>query len=65
MEAALAALRSELQDSVATLRSQSDKAYRDLGFRCAMTRTGGPTGNEDAAGITFKTKQNKVKRRYK
>ncbi|MAT54373.1 MAG: gliding motility lipoprotein GldJ [Saprospirales bacterium] len=42
-----------------------DKAYRDLGFRCAMTRTGGPTGNEDAAGITFKTKQNKVKRRYK
>ena len=42
-----------------------DKSYRDLGFRCAMTRTGGPTGNEDSAGNTFKTKTNKTKRRYK
>lgn len=42
-----------------------DKAYRDLGFRCAMTRTGGAAGNEDMGGNTFKTKQSKVKRRYK
>jgi hypothetical protein len=42
-----------------------DHAYRDLGFRCAMTRTGGPTGNEDAGGLTFKTKQGKTKRKYK
>lgn len=26
---------------------------RTVGFRCAMTRTGGPTGNEDTAGKTF------------
>jgi formylglycine-generating enzyme len=31
-----------------------DKSDRYLGFRCAMTRTGGPTGNEDNAGNTFK-----------
>ncbi len=41
-----------------------DKSYRDLGFRCAMTRTGGATGNEDLGGNTFKTKHSKVKRRY-
>ncbi len=38
-------------------------ASRTVGFRCAMTRTGGPTGNEDAAGIKYKDKR-KVKRRY-
>ena len=27
---------------------EEDKSYRDLGFRCAMTRTGGPTGNDDS-----------------
>lgn len=31
-----------------------DKASRTVGFRCAMTRTGGSSGNEDAAGIYFK-----------
>lgn len=44
---------------------EEDKADRSLGFRCAMTRTGGPTGNEDSAGNKFKTKKNNVKRRYK
>lgn len=44
---------------------KEDKSDRGIGFRCAMTRTGGPTGNEDTAGNKFKTKKNKVKRRYK
>lgn len=44
---------------------EEDKSDRSLGFRCAMTRTGGPEGNEDSAGNKFKTKKNKVKRRYK
>jgi gliding motility-associated lipoprotein GldJ len=43
---------------------EEDKSSRTVGFRCAMTRTGGPTGNEDTAGNKFKTKQNKVKRKY-
>ncbi|HMR43491.1 MAG TPA: SUMF1/EgtB/PvdO family nonheme iron enzyme [Saprospiraceae bacterium] len=43
---------------------EEDKSSRSVGFRCAMTRTGGPTGNEDTAGNKFKTKQKKVKRRY-
>jgi ribosomal protein L28 len=30
-----------------------------------MTRTGGPTGNDDSAGNAIKTKQSKTKRRYK
>ncbi|GLR19357.1 SUMF1/EgtB/PvdO family nonheme iron enzyme [Portibacter lacus] len=42
-----------------------DKADRTIGFRCAMTRVGGPEGNEDTAGNKFKTKNKKVKRRYK
>ncbi len=42
-----------------------DKSDRYLGFRCAMTRTGGPTGNEDNAGNKFSEKSKKVKRRYK
>jgi len=45
---------------------EEDKAYRDLGFRCAMTRTGGPTGNDEAGGLTFKTRKSKKRRsRYK
>ncbi len=44
---------------------EEDKASRDVGFRCAMTRTGSPTGNNDAGGLTFKTRTRPVKRRYK
>jgi sulfatase modifying factor 1 len=44
---------------------EEDKADRTIGFRCAMTRTGGPSGNEDAGGNTFNTKSRKVNRRYK
>lgn len=44
---------------------EEDKASRSVGFRCAMTRTGGPTGNEDTAGNAFKVKKKKVKRSYK
>ena len=44
---------------------EEDKSDRTIGFRCAMTRTGGPTGNEDAGGNRFKNKQKKQKRRYK
>ena len=42
-----------------------DKSDRTLGFRCAMTRTGGPEGNDDAGGLEFKRKQPKQKRSYK
>ena len=41
-----------------------DKSSRTIGFRCAQTRTGGPTGNLDTAGKQFKTKRPNVKRRY-
>ncbi|HRI32944.1 MAG TPA: SUMF1/EgtB/PvdO family nonheme iron enzyme [Saprospiraceae bacterium] len=34
-----------------------DKSDRSIGFRCAMTRTGGPEGNHDAGGIEFKKKK--------
>ncbi len=44
---------------------EEDHSSRSVGFRCAMTRTGGPTGNEDNAGNQFKTKKKKVKRKYK
>ncbi|NNE30624.1 MAG: SUMF1/EgtB/PvdO family nonheme iron enzyme, partial [Saprospiraceae bacterium] len=44
---------------------EEDKADRSLGFRCAMTRTGGPTGNDDSGGNIFKSKQKPQKRRYK
>ncbi len=44
---------------------EEDKGDRTIGFRCAMTRNGGPTGNEDTAGKKFKTKKKKQKRRYK
>ncbi|HMW38102.1 MAG TPA: SUMF1/EgtB/PvdO family nonheme iron enzyme [Saprospiraceae bacterium] len=42
-----------------------DKSDRTIGFRCAMTRTGGPEGNEDAGGNYFKRKMPKTKRSYK
>ena len=44
---------------------EEDKGDRTIGFRCAMTRNGGPTGNEDNAGKKFKTKKKKNNRRYK
>lgn len=43
---------------------EEDKSSRTIGFRCAMTRTGGPQGNEDTGGNSFKVKQKKTKRRY-
>jgi gliding motility-associated lipoprotein GldJ len=43
-----------------------DKGDRTIGFRCAMTRVGGPAGNDDTAGNTFKeTGKKKTKRRFK
>ena len=44
---------------------EEDKAHKAVGFRCAMTRMGGPTGNEDTQGNHFKVKKKKVKRSYK
>ncbi|MEM6965446.1 MAG: SUMF1/EgtB/PvdO family nonheme iron enzyme [Bacteroidota bacterium] len=44
---------------------EEDKSDRTLGFRCAMTRTGGPEGNDDSGGNKFKIKRKKVKRKYK
>ena len=44
---------------------EEDKSDRTLGFRCAMTRTGGPTGNDDTGGNIFKSNKKKTKRRYK
>lgn len=41
-----------------------DRAARDIGFRCAMTRVGAPGGNDGSSGNKFKTKQKKRKRRY-
>ncbi|MDX1667203.1 MAG: SUMF1/EgtB/PvdO family nonheme iron enzyme [Saprospiraceae bacterium] len=42
-----------------------DRASRTIGFRCAMTRVGAPSGNEDPGGHQFKTKGKKRKsRRY-
>lgn len=43
---------------------QEDKADKSLGFRCAMTRTGSPTF-DDQDGNAFKVKKKGVKRRYK
>ena len=42
---------------------EEDKASRTVGFRCAMTRTGNPIGN-DEEGNEFKTKKKKAKRKY-
>ena len=44
---------------------QENKSDRTLGFRCKMIRVGGPAGNEDTGGNTFKEGKRKVKRRYK
>jgi formylglycine-generating enzyme len=44
---------------------EEDKSSRTTGFRCAMTRTGGPSGNEETSGNQFNRKQKKVKRRFK
>ena len=44
---------------------EEDRSDRTLGFRCAMTRTGGPTGNEDAGGNKFKFKRKKKSKRFK
>jgi formylglycine-generating enzyme required for sulfatase activity len=41
-----------------------DKADRTIGFRCAMTRVGGPSGNDDVGGNMFKEKPKKTKRKY-
>lgn len=42
------------------------EADRTIGFRCAMTRTGGAAGNESTGGHEFKNaKKPKVKRSYK
>ncbi len=42
-----------------------DKASRTVGFRCAMTRVGSPTGNKYKGGNRFKKRRKRVKRRYK
>jgi len=42
-----------------------DKSDRTIGFRCAMTRTGGPEGNEDAGGLEFKRDMPKPDRSIK
>ena len=44
---------------------EEDTSDRTLGFRCSMTRTGGPTGNEDTGGNAFKSSGKSKKRRYK
>lgn len=40
-----------------------DKSSRTIGFRCAMTRTGSPSGNEDVGGNQFRTKRTRGERR--
>jgi len=40
-----------------------DRSDRDLGFRCAMTRTGAPGGNDGSSGNQFKVKQKGKKRK--
>lgn len=44
---------------------QAEQADRTLGFRCAMTRTGSPSGNESDTGHSFRQKRKKQQRRYK
>lgn len=41
-----------------------DKADRTIGFRCAMTRVGAPSGNDGKGANFFKENQRKVDRRY-
>ena len=40
-----------------------DKADRTIGFRCAMTRVGGASGNDDMGGHQFKEGKRKSKKR--
>jgi sulfatase modifying factor 1 len=42
-----------------------DKSSKNIGFRCAMTRTGSVVGNDEPEGNHLKVKKKKVKRRYK
>lgn len=42
---------------------EQDKSSKTVGFRCAMTRTGNPIGN-DEDGNTFKKRGKKTKRKY-
>jgi formylglycine-generating enzyme len=42
-----------------------DKSDRTIGFRCAMTSTGGPEGNDDAGGLHFKRNLPKQDRKIK
>jgi sulfatase modifying factor 1 len=42
-----------------------DRSSRSVGFRCAMTRTGSPSGNKFKGGNQFKNRKKRVKRRYK
>ena len=42
-----------------------DKSSRHVGFRCAMTRTGSPAGNQFKGGNHFNQRTKRVKRRYK
>ncbi len=45
---------------------QEEKSDRTIGFRCAMTRTGSPSGNEVKGGNSFGKKSiKKNKRKYK
>ncbi len=44
---------------------QEDKSSRAVGFRCAMTRTGSPQGNDFSGGNQFGKKVKPQKRRYK
>lgn len=42
-----------------------DKASRTVGFRCAMIRTGAPSGNDGPHGNEFSTKKKNKKKRFK
>jgi formylglycine-generating enzyme required for sulfatase activity len=41
-----------------------DKGDRSTGFRCAMIRTGSPTGNDGSGGNMFKSRKKKEKRMF-
>jgi sulfatase modifying factor 1 len=44
---------------------EGEKADRTVGFRCAMTRTGSPTGNDQKGGHQMNAKTRPVKRSFK
>jgi gliding motility-associated lipoprotein GldJ len=44
---------------------EEDKGSRSIGFRCAMTRTGSPAGNNIKGGNQFKSKAKQPKRKFK